>query len=171
MPAQLAASDAIAKLPPDQQQKQIADDHGLLEDLREVLLALHPAVDPARSASSKRVIMLIANAATRGDGTFKKFYALSITVAVVGTGLGSLVLGVIVLLRGANSFETTSAVQRALPSLALLAPGRERRAGRVPGRAQRLLSLGDGAARAGHEPRRPHPARRRHGRPPSSCCC
>ena len=35
--------------------------------------------------------MLIANAVGRGDGTFQKYFALSITVAVVGTGLGSLV--------------------------------------------------------------------------------
>ena len=122
LPAQFAANDTIAKLPADQQQKQIA----MMMSFSKLIAKFSWAFIPPGIlvvGLLQALLMLIANAATRGDGTFKKFYALSITVSVVGTGLGSIVLGAIVALRGADSFETTSAVQRALPSLALLVPG------------------------------------------------
>jgi hypothetical protein len=122
LPAQFAANDAIAKLPADQQQKQIAMMMSVSKGIAKFSWAFIP---PALLLAGliQALIMLIANAATRGDGTFKKFYALSITVSVVGTGIGSLVLGAIVALRGASSFDSPSAVQSALPSLALLVPG------------------------------------------------
>ena len=122
MPAQLAASDQISKLPPDQQQKQIA----MIMNVAKTFAKFYWIVIPFAIlliGLIQALIMLIANAATRGDGTFKKYYALSVTVAVVGTGLGSLVLGAITTLRGASSFETTASVNSALPSLAMLAPG------------------------------------------------
>jgi hypothetical protein len=122
MPATLAASDSIAKLPPDQQQKQIATIMSISKVFAKFYwLLIPPGI--LLGGLIQGVIMLIANAATRGDGTFKKFFALSVTVSVIGVGLGSLVLGLIVTLRGASSFETTSSVQGAAPSLALLAPG------------------------------------------------
>jgi hypothetical protein len=122
LPAQFAANDAIAKLPPDQQQKQIA----MMMSVSRVVAKFSWAFIPPAIlliGLVQALIMLIANAAGHGDGTFKKFYALSITVSVVGSGLGSLVLGLIVMLRGASSFESQSAVTSALPSLALLMPG------------------------------------------------
>lgn len=122
LPAKLAVNDAIAKLPTDQQQKQIA----MMMSFSKTFARFAWVVVPPfilLAALIQSVIMLIANAATRGDGTFKKFFALAITVSVVGTGIGSIVLGVIVMLRGAASFETQSSVNAALPSLALLAPG------------------------------------------------
>ena len=122
LPAQFAANEAVAKLPPDQQQKQIA----MMMSASRIFAKLYWIfVPPAILLIGliQGLIMLIVNAATRGDGTFKKYFALAVTTAVVGTGLGSIVLGAIVTLRGANSFETTTAVQAALPSLALLAPG------------------------------------------------
>jgi hypothetical protein len=122
MPAQLAASDAMAKLTPEQQQKQIAT---IMSFSRIVARFYWLIIPPALLLIGlvQALVMLIANAVTRGDGTFKKFFALSITVSVVGSGLSSLVLGAIVLVRGASSFETTASVNAALPSLALLAPG------------------------------------------------
>jgi hypothetical protein len=122
LPAQFAANETIAKLPADQQQKQIA----MMMSFSTLIAKFSWAFIPPGIlvvGLLQALLMLIANAATRGDGTFKKFYALSITVSVVGTGLASLVLGAIVALRGTDSFETTSAVQRALPSLAMLVPG------------------------------------------------
>jgi hypothetical protein len=122
LPAKLAANDALAKLPADQQQKQIAAMIGISKTFAKFAwLFIPPFI--LLAGLIQALIMLIANAATRGDGTFKKFYALSMTVAVVGSGLGSLVLGLIVMLRGAASFEAPSAVNGALPSLALLMPG------------------------------------------------
>jgi hypothetical protein len=122
LPAQLAANDAIAKLPAEQQQKQIAMMLSVSKTFAKFAWLFIPPLILI-GGLIQALIMLIANAATRGDGTFKKFYALSVTVSVVGTGIGSLVLGLIVMLRGAASFEAPSAVNSALPSLALLIPG------------------------------------------------
>ena len=122
MPATLAASDAIAKLPPDQQQKQIATIMNISRTLAKFYwIFIPPGI--LLAGLFQGLIMLIANAATRGDGNFKKFFALSVTVSVIGAGLASVVLGLIVTLRGASSFDTTTAVQAAVPSLALVAPG------------------------------------------------
>lgn len=122
MPAQLAANDQIAKLPADQQQKAIANAMAVTKVVAQLSFLFIPVI-LLIGALLQAVIMTIANAAAHGDGSFKKFFALSITVSVVGIGLSSLVTGIIVLVRGADSFETTGAVQTATPSLALIAPG------------------------------------------------
>jgi len=122
MPAMLAANENIAKLPPDQQQKQIAGFMSLYKNIAKFSWILTP-VWILIVGLIQGVVMLIANAAGRGTGTFKHYFALSITVAIVGFGLNSLIMGLIVTLRGAASFETTTAVQGAVPSLGLLAPG------------------------------------------------
>jgi hypothetical protein len=66
-------------------------------------------------------IMLIFNAVSHGVGTFKTLWASAMNIAVIAM-LGSLVTGVIVVVRGADSFQSQIAVQGAMPSLAMLAP-------------------------------------------------
>ena len=122
MPAVLATNENIAKLPPDQQQKQIAAFVSFYKNFAKFSWVFIP-VWLLILGLIQGVVMLIANAIGRGSGTFRQYFALSITVAVVGLGLSSLVLGVIVALRGADSFETMTAVQGAIPSLGLIAPG------------------------------------------------
>ena len=78
------------------------------------------------------VIMVIFNALGRGDGTFGKYWAAQCNIAVVAA-LGSLVLAVIVLLRGADSFNTSLSVQEAMPNLGMLVPG--------PGKLHAFLSV------------------------------
>ena len=68
------------------------------------------------------VIMLVFDKIGRGDGSFGKYWAAACNIALVTSGLGSLVLAVIVLARGAASFDTMQSVQQALPTLALLVP-------------------------------------------------
>ncbi len=122
MPAELAASPAIARLPSAQQatviQQQLAVFHfigqygWLITPLWVLLLGAVQAL-----------VMTIANAIGKGDGAFLKYFALSVTVSVVGIGLAALVVGLIVVLRGTASFDDMKAVQSAAPGLALLAPG------------------------------------------------
>jgi hypothetical protein len=69
------------------------------------------------------LILLVANAIGRGDGTFARFYALVMTCAVVGSGVGLLLAGLIAVIRGPAAYDTPTAVQAAVPGLALLAPG------------------------------------------------
>lgn len=122
LPAKLAANPQIAKLPADQQQTAIATQlkvsHVFLQ-----LLPLFVPVTLLVAGVLQALVMTIANAIGRGDGSFVKYFALSITVSIVGYALATLVLGPIVMLRGASSFEQQSAITGALPSLGLLAPG------------------------------------------------
>lgn len=122
LPAQLAANPAIAKLPPDQQQKQIAAMLGISKAISQWSWLAVPIILLVVGLV-QGLIMTIANAAGRGDGGFKTFFALSITVGVVGYGLHALVLGIIATVKGASTFENTASVYAAVPSLALLAPG------------------------------------------------
>lgn len=122
LPAQLAANPDIAKLPADQQQTMIARTLSISSVVAQFSFVFVP-VGILIAALVQSVIMLIANAAGHGDGDFKKYFALSVNVSVVGVGLSYLVVGIIVLVRGANSFDSTVAVQGAVPGLGLLIPG------------------------------------------------
>ncbi len=68
------------------------------------------------------IVMMIFNALGRGTGTFKSYWAAAWNIAVPSAGIGSLILAVIVMLRGVDSFMTQNSVQGAMPSLALLLP-------------------------------------------------
>lgn len=122
MPAKLAAMPAIAKLPPDQQQTVIATQLKVAKIFLQLFWLFVP-IQILLAGLFQALVMTIANVTGRGDGSFKKYFALSITVSVIGIGLTSIVIGVIVLIRGAASFEEQSAVTGVVPSLALLAPG------------------------------------------------
>jgi hypothetical protein len=122
LPAKLAASPAMAKLSPEQQQSYIAASLNFAKVLTQISF-IFPPIFIMVAGVVQALIMTIANAASHGDGGFKKYFALSVTVSVIGLGLFSLVNGVIVLVRGAGSFESTTAVQSTVPGLALLAPG------------------------------------------------
>ncbi|HTW86028.1 MAG TPA: hypothetical protein VMD91_18300 [Candidatus Sulfotelmatobacter sp.] len=69
------------------------------------------------------VVLLIGNAIGKGQGSFAKFYALSMTAAVVGVGLTYLLAGVIALIRGPGAYDTPTGVVSAVPGLAMLVPG------------------------------------------------
>lgn len=122
LPAQLAASPNIAALPADQQAKIIAQTISFTRSFIRFQWILTPIV-LLGIALIQALAMLIANAVGHGDGSFKKYFALSMTVGVVGWGLGSLFVGVIAEIRGPGSFEDPTAVQAALPGLATLVPG------------------------------------------------
>jgi hypothetical protein len=68
------------------------------------------------------LVMLLVNAIGRGNGTFKKLFALSINVSII-YGLSTILLGIIVIIRGGDTFSSTADIYAGLPSLALLAPG------------------------------------------------
>jgi len=122
LPAKLAGMPQIAKLPPDQQQRMIATQLKFSKIFLQFYWVFVP-VQLLIVGVVQALLMMIGNAVGRGDGSFRKYFALSMNVAVVGVGLASLVIGLIVLIRGASSFESQSAVMSTTPSLALLVPG------------------------------------------------
>jgi hypothetical protein len=67
------------------------------------------------------IILTIFNAVGRGSGSFGKLWAAAMNVCIV-YGVGQIVAGIVVMLRGADSFNSGSEVQRAIPSLAMLLP-------------------------------------------------
>ena len=75
------------------------------------------------SALLQTVYLLIVNAITRGHGSFKKFWALAINVAIVGIGLALVVSGIIELIRGPEAFNSVGDTLNAIPSLAWIVPG------------------------------------------------
>ncbi len=122
LPAQLAANPDMAKLPADQQQVAINRVLGITKIFAQFGFVFVP-IGILVSALVQGLIMLIVNAIAHGDGHFKKYFALSVNVSIVGVGLSSLVVGIIVLVRGPGSFDTTTSVQAAVPGLGLLVPG------------------------------------------------
>ena len=122
MPAQLAASPAIARLPAAQQTTVVQQQLAVFRFIAQYGWLFSP-VYILLAGVIQALVMTIANAIVKGDGSFGKYFALSVTVAVVGLGFASLVTALIVVLRGAGSFDDMKAIQSAAPSLALLAPG------------------------------------------------
>lgn len=122
MPAQLAAAPAIARLPAAQQAHVIQQQLAVFRFIAQYGWLFAP-VWILLLAVIQGLVMTVANAIAKGDGSFGKYFALSVTVAVVGLGLASIVTALIVVLRGAGSFDDMKAVQGAVPSLATLVPG------------------------------------------------
>ncbi len=122
MPAQLAAAPAIARLPAAQQTQVIQQQLAVFRFIAQYGWLFAPVWILVVGAI-QALVMTVANAIAKGDGSFGKYFALSVTVAVVGLGLGSLVTALIVMLRGAASFDDMKAIQTAVPSLGMLAPG------------------------------------------------
>lgn len=122
MPAQLASAPAMQRLPAAKQQAIVAQQLGLLRTMTQISWLLAPVIILI-TGLVQALVMSVANAIGRGRGTFAQYFALSQTVAVVGTGLAALVVGIIVTIRGAATFDDFRALQGAMPSLGLLAPG------------------------------------------------
>jgi hypothetical protein len=124
LPAQLAATPSIAKLPADQQQKAIAQIVSVQSAFLSVSWLLPLVVLPL-VAAIQSLVMFVANRAGGGDAGYRRLWALAMNVQVAGS-VGGLLAAAIVLLRGPNAFDEPASVQTALPSLALLAPGAPR---------------------------------------------
>ena len=99
--------------------------------------------------------MLVFNALGRGSGTFKSLWASSVNIGII-YGLSQIVGMVVVLLRGVDSFATQGEVQRAIPSLALLARtgGERNKAGGISGHDYTVFHLVDRPHGDGDDDRR-----------------
>jgi Yip1-like protein len=119
-PALYGANPAVTQLPADKQaemvQRMISFGRIGIE-IQSFMIPVFILIGGLFSA----LVMLIANAISRGDGTFKRYFALAITVAVVSS-IGLLLNGVIAMVRGPGGYESIQSVQGSVPSLALLAP-------------------------------------------------
>ncbi len=120
LPSQLAAMPAIASLPAAEQQAQIARIMSVQLAIANFSWLIAVVAIPF-IVLLQSVVMLVANRIGGGDGTFRRFWSLGMNVAVPG-GIGVLLLGIIDLIRGADSFTHVTDVTAAMPSLGMLVP-------------------------------------------------
>lgn len=123
LPAKLASSPQYASMSPDKQRDAIATVLRISEFVTKFLTPIVIVAVILLVVLVQSLILLIGNKIGHGSGTFRRYFALSMNVAVVGVGLTWLVIGIIAVIRGPNAYETTSAVQTSAPGLAMLFPG------------------------------------------------
>jgi hypothetical protein len=117
--AQLVASDPrLANASADQIQS--------IQAFNEKLVSLGWVFAPfvvAFAALVAAVVMLVFDKVSHGEGSFSRYWAVACNIGVPVLGIGSIVSAIIVVARGADSFASVQAVQQAVPSFAMLAPG------------------------------------------------
>lgn len=115
-PSQVAASPQLSQLTPEQQQNYLA----VTEKVTGFAWLFVIAVTPIYCLI-EAVVMLLFDKIGRGEGSFGKYFAASCNIAVV-VAIGTIVTAIIVMARGADSFDTQQSVMHAMPSLALIIP-------------------------------------------------
>ena len=116
-PAQIAANPGLAGLTPEQQQ------NGLNVSIALIKWAwLFSVIYIFLGAVVATVVMLIFKAAGRGDASFKQLWCAAINISVVSVGVYSILTGLVAVVRGAASYNSTADAYRAVPSLAWLIP-------------------------------------------------
>lgn len=116
-PEMVARSPRLAQLTPQQQQTQLVFTQKFFGFSWVVILFAVPII-----VLIDAVVMLIFDKLGKGEGTFAQYFAAASNIAVAAA-LGNLIAAIIVLIRGVDTFNSVSAVQNALPTLSLLAPG------------------------------------------------
>ena len=113
-----AHNPQIAALTPEQQARQLAFTKAI-----QAWIWIAGPLFVAIGASITALLLLIGNAIGRGDGNFRRFFALAMNIAVIYFGIGYIVIAIVATLRGPSSFSTASDLASAVPSLGWLAPG------------------------------------------------
>lgn len=122
IPATMAKNTTVAAMTPEKRQAIVDQQIGIAKAISKFNFAFFPVILLV-IALLQSVYLLIFNAIVRGDGNFKKYWALAINISIVGIGLATLILGVIELIRGPEAFNSQSDLFNALPSLAWIVPG------------------------------------------------
>lgn len=117
-PTMAAANPKLAQMTPDQQQAALAMSQKIAAFSWIFVVFVVPVY-----CLIEAVIMLIFDKLGHGEGSFAKYFAASCNIAVPVAGIGGLIDALIVIMRGAGSFNSPQAIQTAIPSLAMLAPG------------------------------------------------
>lgn len=112
----VAANPQIAALTPAQQQLQLA----FAQKIASLIWIFIP-IFALITAFVGALVLLIFNAIGHGEGSFVKYWAAQWNIGIVSAA-GAIVLAVIVLIRGADSFDSAASLQSAMPSLASVVP-------------------------------------------------
>ena len=117
-PSMVAQNPRLAQLTPEKQQAALATSQKLAAFSWIGVFIFVPIY-----CLIEAVVMLVFDKLGRGDGSFAKYFAAACNIAVPVAGIGTIINALIVVMRGPASFNTAQAVQGAVPSLAMLAPG------------------------------------------------
>lgn len=113
----LATNTTMASLPDDKKAQMLARAGGTSP-----WTYVFPIVGVFVAVLLNTIVMLIGNALGGGKTGFKHLWAGSMNIAVPTIGIGTVVLGVITMLRGPDSFGNSFDIARAMPGLAMLVP-------------------------------------------------
>jgi hypothetical protein len=125
--AQLAASPQIAQLPADRRAATIAQQLSIVQATSRFAFLFVP-FGLALASAVAALVMLVANAIGKGDGSFKKYWALAVNAGIISTGLASVITMAIVLIRGPDALASASDLERVLPGLGMFIPAGAKRA-------------------------------------------
>ena len=115
-------SPLFANMTPAQKQKAI-DDAKHPSAIKMVFAVFFVPIVILFTALFATVVMLIFNGIGRGTATFMSLWASAINISIISLGLGGLVLGIICLLRGPDSFTQITDLATAAPGLGYFARG------------------------------------------------
>jgi hypothetical protein len=116
-PRTVASNPRLQELTAAQQQQQLGV---VLTFIRYTWLIVLIGVPIAMLVQA--ALMYVGNILGKGSAKFSQLWAAVANIAFPATGLYSIITGVIILVRGADSFNSAADVQTAMPSLALLVP-------------------------------------------------
>lgn len=116
-PQQIAANPALAGMSPEKQQSALNMSLGFVR-----LSWMFTPISVLIGSLVATVVMLIFKAIGRGDAGFKQLWCAAMNIAVISVGLYSILAGLIAMVRGAASYNSTADAYRAIPSLAWLVP-------------------------------------------------
>lgn len=121
LPARIASTPQVAQMPAAQRDAFIAQQISIAQTVARFSFIFIP-LGILLGSIVQALIMLGANAIGKGDGNFKRFWALAINGGIVGAGISSIALMIIVLIRGNDGFTTSSQIAGAVPGLGMFVP-------------------------------------------------
>ncbi|HEY1427976.1 MAG TPA: YIP1 family protein, partial [Candidatus Tumulicola sp.] len=116
-PNTIAKSPQLAAQAPSQQEAALA----LTLKIVAVSWAFTPVI-VLFGVLLQAVIMTLFNLAGHGTGGFRKLWAVSVNIGIPLIALNGIVIAVIVLVRGSQSFSSAAELQTVMPSLGYLVP-------------------------------------------------
>jgi len=114
-PRQVAANPQLAQLTPEEQQRYL----GISLKVVSWIWLISPVI-AFIAIAIQAIVMLIFKALGKGSASFGTIWAAAANIQIPVLGINSLVTALIVMLRGADAYNSSAAIQTAMPSLGLL---------------------------------------------------
>ncbi|HEV3155338.1 MAG TPA: YIP1 family protein [Candidatus Baltobacteraceae bacterium] len=117
-PAQVAANPSLAGMTPEQQQRALNVSVSFIR-----WAWIFSIISLFIGCFVTTIVMVIFKAIGRGDAGFKQLWCAAVNISIVSFGVYSILAGLVAMVRGAASYNSTADAYRAIPSLAWLVPG------------------------------------------------